>query len=198
MIAQTNFTDSMQAKRFLVSRIAEEAHLQHEDLSELEEKMLYFSETYPTLPDMMKVAEKFETEVDSEAYEEKISRLAKGAHRRDSKESPENILRWKEAIKILMAEDHYLMVMMDTPISLPKTLRNPDWSFSEIVMLIGFAIMIACFVAAAKWAQPNISGTMRDKVVLLSFILVWGLYFLNSSRIMAIWARSVRKKGRGS
>ena len=50
MPAQGDFAGSMEAKQFLVSRIAEEARRQNEPLPDLEEKMLYFSETFPTLP----------------------------------------------------------------------------------------------------------------------------------------------------
>ena len=59
MISHEDFADSMPAKRFLISRIVAEAHRQNDDLPELEEKMLYFSESFPTLPGMQEIAEKF-------------------------------------------------------------------------------------------------------------------------------------------
>jgi hypothetical protein len=67
-----SFASSMEAKEFLVSRIIEEARKRHVRLSELERKMLYFSEGHPTLPDIMEVNEKFEAEYDNEKYETKI------------------------------------------------------------------------------------------------------------------------------
>lgn len=86
-----NFVDSMQAKEFLVARIAEEAQREHITLSELERRMLFFPEISPTLPDMMEIAEKFEAEYNDAEYEEKIRGLSKKAFERDRKEWPENV-----------------------------------------------------------------------------------------------------------
>jgi len=115
MAAHEYFGDSMQAKRFLVSRIVEQARRQNEPLSDLEEKMLYFSERYPTLPNMMEVNEQFEKELGSDEYEAKISRLARSAYHYDKRESPENTPLWKVAKKLLSKEDHYIMVLLNSP-----------------------------------------------------------------------------------
>jgi hypothetical protein len=140
-----HLADSMQAKRFLVSRIVEEAERQHEPLSDVEEKMLYFSETCPTLPHVMDVAERFENEVDSGKYEDKISRLAKGAYRHDSQESPGNTALWKEAVTILNKEDHYILVMLGfrATSSFPsKVTTNKDqWR------LLGYGLLTAVLMA---------------------------------------------------
>lgn len=44
--------NSDDAKQFLVSRIVDQALLEDVEFSELERKMLYYSETHPSLPDM--------------------------------------------------------------------------------------------------------------------------------------------------
>ena len=40
------------AKQFLISRVIEEAKLEQVGLSEVERKMLYFTEVHPSLPDI--------------------------------------------------------------------------------------------------------------------------------------------------
>ena len=61
-----HFSTSQDAKEFVVSRIVTEAQRDGVPLSEVERKMLYFSETAWTLPDMMEVNEAFEGEYDTE------------------------------------------------------------------------------------------------------------------------------------
>ncbi len=137
MPTHEHFADSMQAKRFIVSRIVEEARRQNEPLPDVEEKMLYFSETYPTLPHMMEIAQRFEKEVDSGKYEAKISRLAKGAYRHDSQEATGKTALWKEALMLLRKQDHYILVMVG---SLDNTNKD-QWR------LLGYGLLTASLMA---------------------------------------------------
>jgi hypothetical protein len=100
MISHESFVNSMDAKRFLASRIVEEAHRQNEDLPDLEVIMLYFSESFPTLPGMAETAEEFADKVDADQYVARIAWLSRNAYGHDSRENPELIRRWKEAIAI--------------------------------------------------------------------------------------------------
>ena len=59
------FSTPREAKEFLVSRIVAEAQREGVPLSEIERKMLYFSETGWTLPDMMEVDEAFDRDYDA-------------------------------------------------------------------------------------------------------------------------------------
>jgi len=52
-----------EAKEFLVSRIVEEARRENVPLSDVERKMLYFSETNWTLPDIASVSAAFDREL---------------------------------------------------------------------------------------------------------------------------------------
>jgi hypothetical protein len=54
------FSDVRDAKEYLIDRVVDEAQLQGMPLSDLERKMLYFSETGWTLPDMEEVNAAFE------------------------------------------------------------------------------------------------------------------------------------------
>ena len=53
------FARPREAKEFLVARIVAEANKEGVPLSEVERKMLYFSETDWTLPDIDEVSEAF-------------------------------------------------------------------------------------------------------------------------------------------
>ena len=106
------FYSAREAKEFLVSKIIEEAQRESVVLSEPESKMLFFSESGWTLPDMAAVLDEFDRLFDQNEYEEKITRLIKTAAKRCRKESPEEYDRWWAAIRVLRKEDHYLLVMI--------------------------------------------------------------------------------------
>jgi len=77
-----------QAKEFLISQIVEESVRERVPLSEIERKMLYFTESEETLPDIYEVNDQFEREYDSSEYEKKIANLLRNAYRRSCRESP--------------------------------------------------------------------------------------------------------------
>ena len=85
----TAFQSARDAKEFLIGRIVEEAKRENIPLSEVERKMLYFSETHCTLPDIASVSEKFDHEYNQDEYEEKITRLIKEAAIHDYQQSAE-------------------------------------------------------------------------------------------------------------
>jgi len=107
----TRFASAREAKEFLVARIAEEAQREGSPLSEVERKMLYFTETAWTLPDIMEVNDQFDREYDAAEYEKKIADLIRNARKRARKEGRPEFDAWSEAIRILRKEDHYLLVM---------------------------------------------------------------------------------------
>jgi len=160
----------MQAKEFLVSRIVEEANRQRVQLSELERKMLYFSELYPTLPDMMEVAERFEAECDDAKYEVQIKKLSKKAFVRDRTESPENVQRWRAAIRALRKEDHYILVMLDVPRS------SADIGRLVITGLIVAALLLGT-LAALDWADHHVHIRVPDYVSILTVVLIFVLVY---------------------
>jgi hypothetical protein len=96
----------------LISRIVAEAQRDNILLSEVERKMLYFTESGWTLPDMTAVSESFDREYDQNEYEQKIAELIRNAARHDRKESPDQYAAWWAAIRFLRREDHYILVMI--------------------------------------------------------------------------------------
>jgi hypothetical protein len=114
------FRSAREAKEFLVARIVDEAKLESVSLSEIERKMLYFSETYWTLPDIMHVNEEFDREYDQDEYEKKITHLVIKASAHDRKESRDKYDAWLEAIRLLEKEDHYILVMVQAAEMRPR------------------------------------------------------------------------------
>lgn len=105
------FPSAREAKEFLVSRIVEEAQRENICLSEIERKMLYFSETDWTLPDIMQVNEQFDRDYNQKDYENKVTKLIVTAAKHDRDKSRDAYDAWLEAIRILQKEDHYILVM---------------------------------------------------------------------------------------
>lgn len=106
------FHSGREAKEFLVSNIVAEAQFENIPLSEVERKMLYFTESGWTLPDIMQVNEDFDRDYDQNEYERKIAKLVRNVDRRIKKDSRENYDEWWAAIRFLQREDHYISVML--------------------------------------------------------------------------------------
>lgn len=101
-----------EAKEFIVAQIALEAQRENVILTEVERKMLYFSESGWTLPDMPAVSDEFDWQYDQGKYEEKVARLIRRGYRHACKDSGETYDKWWASIGVLNSEDHYLLVMI--------------------------------------------------------------------------------------
>jgi len=88
------FHSGREAKEFLISRIVAEAQRENIQLSEVECKMLYYTESGWTLPDMAAVQEGFDSEYDQNEYEKKIAKLIRNAANHDRKESRDEYETW--------------------------------------------------------------------------------------------------------
>jgi hypothetical protein len=106
------FTTERDAKEFLVGQIVAEAERDGVPLSEIERKMLYFTEAGWTLPDMLEVNAAFEREYDNDEYEEKIAGLVRSIYARDDR-SEQEIEAWNDAEVRLSGEDHFLNLLID-------------------------------------------------------------------------------------
>jgi hypothetical protein len=105
------FASIRDAKEFVVARIVEEAASEGVPLSEIERKMLYFSETDWTLPDFSEVSDAFHREYDDREYERKIARLIRNARTRAIASHASSSDGWSDALEILKEGDHYLLVL---------------------------------------------------------------------------------------
>lgn len=105
--------NSVNAKQFLIARVVGEAALEQVHLSEIEQKMLSFTEAQPSAPDIYEVNAEFERDYDSDKYEAKIAGLLKRARERDKNVSPGQAEQWEDALEALRHEDHYILVMVN-------------------------------------------------------------------------------------
>jgi hypothetical protein len=103
------FRTVREAKEHLVSRIVAEADRETAPLTEVERKMLYFSETGWTLPGILKVNAEFERDYDQDAYERKIAALVREL---EARATDEEQAAWDDAVLKLCEGDHYLLVLI--------------------------------------------------------------------------------------
>ena len=108
------FSSAREAKEFLATRIIHEAALAGMTLSDIEQKMLYFTESGSMLPDIVEASDKFDQEYDQDEYELKIAKLVKGATSRAEKTSRDEYKQWWAAIRLLKkTEDDYISVLIE-------------------------------------------------------------------------------------
>lgn len=134
------FSDARDAKEFLVSKLMAEAKREGISLSEVERKMLYFSETAWTLPDIKEISDAFDGDYDMAEYEQKIGMLAHNFCAEARKDNQEELDAWNEAVRTLGKEDHYLLVL----IAAGKG-ASPG-SNGDILKGVGIGVVIACIV----------------------------------------------------
>jgi len=171
------FGNARDAKEFLVSKIVEEAQRESAPLSEVERKMLYFTENYWTLPDMMEVNEAFDRDYDTAEYEKKIAQLARHAHARTRKENPQELEDWKDAIGILSKEDHYILVMLgEGGVSVPSPPGIP--SMWRVLGTMVSLILLTVFVF--DYLTRNMSKERAGTYFVLGAIWLLALYLVLS------------------
>ncbi len=138
-----------EAKDFLVQQTAEQAALESIPLSDLEKRMMYFTEVEECPENPIALNDAFEAEYDTDEYEAKISKLMHHAYQRIKKENPEALRRWKEAIKELSKGDHYILVLCEDGSPLRPTsvsLKFPVLALLVILMSV-VLLVVAGFIA---------------------------------------------------
>ena len=137
-----------EAKDFLVTQTAEQAALEGVPLSDLEKRMMYFTEGPDAVEDPVKLNDEFEAQYETKEYETKISRLLRHAYTRLKQENPERTRNWDQAIRTLRKGDHYFLVMWDT---------NPpsEHPTRDTFMPIGIGMLIAVGVVTAAILASN-------------------------------------------
>lgn len=102
-----------EAKDLLVERIKKQAFLEGTALSDLEIRMLYFTENEEPDEDPLALNAEFEEHYDSDEYERKISKLMRHAYKAACAEGLASKKQWNAAMHRLSQGDHYLPVMWD-------------------------------------------------------------------------------------
>ncbi len=129
-----------EAKDFLVQQTAEQARIEGVPLSDLERRMMYFTENEEMPEDPIALNDEFEAKYDTDEYEAKISGLLHRAYERIKKENPEAARQWKQAIRDISKGDHYLPVLWGES-SLGKTYLN-ERPPHDSLKLIGTALLV--------------------------------------------------------
>jgi hypothetical protein len=171
-----------EAKDFLVAQTAEQASLEGVSLSDLEKRMMYFTESKDALEDPGTLNDEFEAQCDPEKYEPKISRLLLHAYQRVRKENNEAHKHWDDAIKCLRRGDHYLLVMWDLSPAGEKPRADSLKLLAAglgVVALIFLGVFIAGkFEPQWRWLEKKTPGP-NSHVLLGIFvtILLAGFFF---------------------
>jgi hypothetical protein len=132
-----------EAKDFLVQQTAEQASLEGVPLSDLEKRMMYFTESGEVPEDPIKLNEEFEAEYDTAKYEAKIARLMRHAYARLRKKDDGAHKTWDTAIKCLRRGDHYLLVLWsESP--------GEEWSAAYLLKILtgSLAVIVVMAVVA--------------------------------------------------
>jgi hypothetical protein len=138
------FRTIREAKEYLAGAIAEEAERNGTPLTEVERKMLYFTETGWTLPDMKEVCAEFDSNYDQNEYEQKIASIVGRIKTRLTDEHQQERTNWNRALEKLGEGDHYLLVLADTPLQTQKGARH------NLKMLI-IALVFFALAALNRW-----------------------------------------------
>ena len=134
--------NTKQAKDFLAEQAAQQAALDRTPLSDLEKRMMYFTESDPaSCDDPVSLNDEFEERYDTAEYEAKMSRLLRRAYKRLKDENVGEKLQWDEAISTLEQGDHYILILLNADSKLARQgLRIwvvLAWGFG-----LGFALVI--------------------------------------------------------
>jgi hypothetical protein len=169
----------LEAKDFLAQQTAEQAALENVQVSNLEKRMMYFSETGECPEDPIALNNAFDDAYDTAEYEAKISKLMHHAYQRIRKENPETAHRWTEAMKELSNGDHYLLILGDSNYPKERPQERPP---HDSLKLLGAAILVASamFMFAVVWDRiaphfPDSFGWIARRLILYSLV---ALYFV--------------------
>lgn len=137
------------AKELLVGWIIGEAESEGVALSDVERKMLYFSETAWTLPDMAEVNATFDREYDQTECEQKIAKLAGNFCANARADYRDEFDAWTGAVRTLSREDHYLSVL----ISKAEASGRPPGDFLKL--LAAALIIVGVIIAIMFLVTPS-------------------------------------------
>jgi hypothetical protein len=186
------------AKDYLVQQTVEQAALEHVPLTDLETRMMYFTESDPaSCADPIALNDEFEQEYEMPEYEAKMSRLLHHAYKRLKQEDPEKLREWNEAMRVLHKGDHYILVLCDTEPPTAPGDRPPH----DSLKLLGTGLLVAAGLVAASFlaAQYSFDFDRYKKyfpiLLVLAVLLVTGA-FPAIYRLLLMWFRRETKQSK--
>jgi hypothetical protein len=155
-----------EAKDFLVKQATEQAQLEGVPLSDLERRMMYFTEGPDAVEDPVSLNEEFEKKYDTTEYEAKLAKLLANAYKRLKIESPASVTEWDKAIETLQKGDHYLLVLSGT-----GSLRGiPLRSFLTLAVRLAVLIFAVSVVWIGLKYFLKTTGTSAGTVFAVVFV----------------------------
>lgn len=142
------FRTVREAKEYLVSVIAKEAEHNGMPLTEVERKMLYFTEAGWTLPGMEEVSLEFDRSCDQKEYEEKIASIITRINARLTGDCQGERMAWGGAIEKLSDGDHYLLVLVNAASPNRKGARH---NLKMLIIALVFFALAALNFWFRKW-----------------------------------------------
>lgn len=180
--------NTKQAKDFLVGQTFEQAALESVPLTDVEKRMMYFTESDPSSCDSpIELNDEFEAQCETKEYEAKISRLLHHAYKRLKEDNPERVRNWDQAIRTLRKGDHYFLVLWDiTPPSDHPT-RDSFKLFGAGLLVAG--IVVTAAVLAAKYKIDLDRYRSFFPIAFIALILIAAEGYRPVHRLLLAWFR---------
>lgn len=176
------FHSAREAKEYLVEKIVTQAQEDNAPLSEVERKMLYYTESGWTLPDMDAVYDDFDREYDQTKYEKKIARLVRKAYKHACRGTREEYDAWWAATRRLGREDHYLSVMVRLAGLRPRGDLLKLWGTGVVVVVVFIGLLILSLKYGIDPARYLPSRGTITVVIWATLLVITILY--QSSRML--------------
>jgi hypothetical protein len=156
-----------EAKDFLVQQTAEQAAIEKLPFSDLEKRMMYFTEGKDATEDPTTLNDEFEAQYDSAKYEKKISRLMHHAYKRLRKEGSSALRTWDDAIRRLKRGDHYLIVLWG---------ERPGSHTTELIGL-GIGLFILAALYGLRWITHHVPPPNPQLMLTIFIVVVLAILF---------------------
>ncbi|MGA2900633.1 MAG: hypothetical protein ABSF40_10440 [Candidatus Acidiferrales bacterium] len=179
--------DTKEAKDFLADQAAQQAALDHTPISDLEKRMMYFTESDPaSCGDPFRLHDEFEEKYDTAEYEAKMSRLLHRAYKRLKAENPGGKLQWDEAMSTLEKGDHYVLLLSGQQSLVGARKDGPG----SKVITYGGTFVVGCLLLAKLAQDPRIPTWVFESCgVLLLVLLLLTMFFLAQQGYRALRRR---------
>jgi hypothetical protein len=172
-----NFHSVQEAKEFIAAKIAAQAQRDATTLSDIERKMLLFSEVGWAPPDIMEVSDEFDRQYDPNEYEKKISTIIKHLDKRLQEDSPAEYDDWKSAVQYLRRRDHYVNIMIRQAGLRPTGDRLKLWAMG--LALVGAFVAWLFISHEYKLERYFPSQKVMGKLLFAGWLAVIALGILN-------------------
>jgi hypothetical protein len=175
------------AKDFLVQQVAAQATLEQMPLSDVEKRMMYFTESDPSsCSDPVGLNDEFEAEYETSQYEAKMSRLLQHAYKRLKAENSEGKRSWDEAISTLKKGDHYLLLLWGQSHSSSSSSDDPG----NKVITYGGLFVVGIFLVSGLSQDHNVPTWVFECLGVLLFVLFFlTMFFLAQQGYRALRRR---------